>query len=314
MPAEPVSPDRPLLVGAAFALSLLVMLAASVLRRLEGVAAVAAPADLPMVDEVEMPAVAEPEPQPEPVCASWSRSDAVRAVRDAEAAPLQIEPIPATLVMRRSSPRFAPEAPPAPVRRTIGEVDVAMAAERLIAGGAMRAIFVSPEGDEGAAASVLVARDVADAGLRVVLLDLTASGAASRPMLEGTVYTGITNLLVSEAQFGDVIHNDLYSGCHVIPVGTADPVRAMRAAERLPIILDSLTTAYDLVVVECGATDAEGIRRLVVDDTSVLLAAIEPSDEIAEVALELDRQGLGRPIIVSPGEAAPPRRPDRSAA
>jgi Mrp family chromosome partitioning ATPase len=133
-------------------------------------------------------------------------------------------------------------------------------------------------------------------------------------MLEGTVYTGITNLLVSEAQFGDIIHNDLYSGCHVIPVGTADPVRAMRAAERLPIILDSLTTAYDLVVVECGATDAEGIRRLVVDDTSVLLAAIEPSDEIAEVALELDRQGLGHPIIVSPAEAAPPRRPDRSAA
>ena len=51
-------------------------------------------------------------------------------------------------------------------------------------------------------------------------------------------YAGITNLLASEAQFADVIHADLYSDCHVIPVGTADPARAMRAADRLPIIMD----------------------------------------------------------------------------
>ena len=94
----------------------------------------------------------------------------------------------------------------------------------------MRAVFVSPEGDDGAAASVLVAREIADAGLRVVLLDLTASGAASGPMLESRRYPGITNLLVSEAQFADVIHTDLYSSCHVIPVGTANAARAMRAA------------------------------------------------------------------------------------
>ena len=98
---------------------------------------------------------------------------------------------------------------------------------------------------------------MADAGLRVLLLDLTASGAASRPMLESTAYPGITNLLASEAQFSDVIHADLYSDCHVIPVGTADPARAMRAADRLPIIMESLTTAYDVVVVECGPADAE---------------------------------------------------------
>ena len=52
-----------------------------------------------------------------------------------------------------------------------------------------------------------------------------------------------------------MIHADLYSDCHVIPVGTADPVRAMRAADRLPIIMESLTTAYDVVVVECGPAE-----------------------------------------------------------
>src|SRR5690606_29479110 len=111
-------------------------------------------------------------------------------------------------------------------------------------------------GDEAAASSVLVARTVADAGLRVLLLDLTASGAASRPMLDSGLFPGITNLLASEAQFSDVIHPDCYSDCHVLPAGTADPARAMRAADRLPIIMQSLTTAYDLVDVDCGTTDA----------------------------------------------------------
>ena len=39
------------------------------------------------------------------------------------------------------------ELPGEPLRRTIGEVDVERAAESLIAGGVMRAVFVSPEGD-----------------------------------------------------------------------------------------------------------------------------------------------------------------------
>src|SRR5690606_27088649 len=65
-----------------------------------------------------------------------------------------------------------------------GEVDVKAAAKALISAGATRAIFVSPEGDEAAAVAVLVAREIADQGLRVLLLDLTISGAASLPMLE----------------------------------------------------------------------------------------------------------------------------------
>src|SRR5690606_35515291 len=121
----------------------------------------------------------------------------------------------------------------------IGEIGIDRAAEKLMTDGVARTLFVSPEGDEAAASSVLVAREMADAGLRVMLVDLTSSGAASHPMLESTSYFGITNLLVSEARFADVIHGDLYSDCHVIPIGTADLEQAMQAADRLPIILSS---------------------------------------------------------------------------
>ncbi|MEP9389277.1 Wzz/FepE/Etk N-terminal domain-containing protein [Mesorhizobium sp. KR9-304] len=217
----------------------------------------------------------------------------------------------------RRKPVPAPETiEPAAVPAAIGEVGIESAAEMLIAGGATRAIFVSPEGDEGAAAAVMVAREVADAGLRVLLLDLTASGAASRPMLDSVSYPGITNLLAAEAQFTEAIHTDHYSDCHVMPVGTADPVRAMKAADRLPMIMQSLTAAYDVVVVECGASDAEGIRRLVADGTEIMVSVIEPDSETAATAAALKARGYGRVMLVSPADHRSPDAPmpGRSAA
>ncbi|WP_395447280.1 GumC family protein [Aminobacter sp. UC22_36] len=211
-------------------------------------------------------------------------------------------------------PASEPVRPVAPI--THGGISIETAAEKLIAGGAARAIFVSPEGDDAAATAVLVAREVADAGLRVLLLDLTASGAAAGPMLDGGHYPGITNLLASEAQFTDVIRADHYSDCDVMPVGTADPARAMRAADRLPIIMESLTTAYDLVVVECGPADAGEIRRLVGDGTEVLVSFLQHDDEIAYVADGLRAGGYEDVILVTPvGHRLPTTpQPTRSAA
>jgi uncharacterized protein involved in exopolysaccharide biosynthesis/Mrp family chromosome partitioning ATPase len=214
------------------------------------------------------------------------------------------------------APEVEPIVEPAVAQSALGEVGIHRAAEMLIAGGATRAIFVSPEGDEGAATAVMVSREVADAGLRVLLIDLTASGAASRPMLDSVSYPGITNLLASEAQFTEVIHVDHYSECHVMPVGTADPMRAMKAADRLPVIMGSLTEAYDVVVVECGASDAEGIRRLVADGTEIMVSAIEPDDETTATAEALMARGYGRVMLVSPDANGSPDAPvpGRSAA
>ncbi len=258
-----------------------------------------------------------------------------RAMRPSAVAPA---PLPAAVPMRRAEPALdavsAPERPsepvlptpevadlpfPKPVSRTAryGGIDVEQASERLVTGGVTRALFISPEGDEAAAASVLVARDVADSGMRVLLLDLTSSGAASLPMLESVAYAGITNLLASEANFADVIHTDLFSECHIIPVGTADPQRAMRAADRLPIIIESLSAAYDVVIIECGPVDAQGIERLMSSDTQVLVSMIDPEagELAAETAEELRESGIAKPILVSPtGGSKPPAPPGRDAA
>ncbi len=308
VPAEPYFPKILPIVISAFAASLLVMAIVTLLRELFSgramVAAVAAPRYVEREDEAAEAVPVAMAPVPAPLAETPAEE------RTEERKVLGIPQPPAMRAAAAAAAALAPRKP----RRALGEVDVEKAAESLIAGGATRALFVSPEGDEGAAASVLVAREIADAGLRVMLIDLTASGAASRPMLESGNFPGITNLLVSENQFSEVIHADLYSSCSVIPVGTANAARAMRAAERLPMIVQSLSTAYDLVVIECGPTDANGIRRLVAPNTELLVSAIEPSDEVEKAAAGLVAGGFAKPTIVSPVSRLTPPTPDRSVA
>jgi len=333
VPAEPFFPKILPIVGAALVGSILIMSIVTLLQELFSGRAMR-PAEgtrFVPVDDVTMPAVrsaaANDVPPPSAAAAAsaparpvpeTTSSVAAAAPAIAPAAPAKSAAAPQPA--RRASSR--PDIPaslvePAHPRPSIGEVTVESAAEKLIAGGATRAIFVSPEGDEAAATAVLVAREVADAGLRVLLLDLTANGAASRPMLDSGSYPGITNLLASEAQFTDVIHGDLYSDCHVIPVGTADAARAMRAIDRLPIIMNSLTTAYDVVVVECGPADGDSIRRLVAGATEVMVSVIEPGDEaIVRAAADIEAKGFGKPTLVTPAGHVPPSSPmpGRSAA
>lgn len=335
VPSEPYFPKVGPIVGAAAAASLLLAAIFTLLRELfSGRAMRPAPgARFAPIDEVAMPATArqkpdapEPSVRLEPAVASASADRGVEtqwpeAVEEPqmEAQPRPVaEPEPAVKVEPAAEAQSVAE--PEPVaeaqrpRSVLGEIDIEKAAEKLIASGAARAIFVSPEGDEAAASAILVAREVSDAGLRVLLLDLTASGAASRPMLDSGLFPGITDLLASQAQFSDVIHADLYSDCHVIPVGTADPVRAMRAADRLPIIMQSLTTAYDLVVVECGPADAQGISRLGGEATEVFLSMLEPDDEVTKAAVKLIESGYPDLTLVTPLGHEPPGTPGRRSA
>ncbi|TPI52629.1 chain-length determining protein [Mesorhizobium sp. B3-1-7] len=319
VPSQPYFPKIGPITGAAAAASLLLMAIGTLLGELFSGRAMgpAAGARFADIEQVAMPAtrvepmVAEAHGEARAFAPS-EEAEPGHSIAESELprpAEHELAEVRAAAVKQAEPSESAPE----PRQSRLGEIDVDKAAEKLIASGAARAIFVSPEGDEAAASAVLVAREVSDAGLRVLLLDLTASGAASRPMLDTSLFPGITNLLASEAQFSDVIHPDLYSDAHVIPVGTADPVRAMRAADRLPIIMQSLTTAYDLVVVECGPADAQGIGRLVGDGTEVFLSMLEADDQVTQAAVKLIENGypnltLVTPVGHEPGDPLPGRR------
>ncbi len=222
--------------------------------------------------------------------------------------PQHTEAAPAELVRERQETSLMSLAPEEPAEPSVDpEHTIKAMCDRLIDKGASRAVIVSPEGDEAAASSVLIAREMADRGLRSILLDLTQTGAASHPMVDGLALPGITNLLASQAQFADIIQNDPYSNAHVIPNGTADAQTAMKAVERLPIILNALTTAYDVVIVECGPADAKGIGRLVTPGAEIIISVIDPADaSIVKCAAALQDAGYEDLLIVTPVGSVPP--------
>ncbi len=156
-------------------------------------------------------------------------------------------------------------------------------ADELVASGCQRAIFISPEGDLGAAGAVMIARRMADDGLAVIMVDLTTSAIATRTMLDETNSPGLTDLLCGEASLSDSIQNDLYSDAKIVGRGIASSAKAMRNAERLPEILEQINETCDILVVECGAADLDMLDLVTSKDvqTSIIVSAIKANDAAA---------------------------------
>ena len=150
-------------------------------------------------------------------------------------------------------------------------------ADELVASGCQRAIFISPEGDPGAAGAVMVARRMADEGLKVMVVDLTTSAVATRSMLDDANAAGFTNLLCGDTALTDCVQQDLYSDAFIVPRGSASTAKAMRNADRLPEILGRLNETCEILVVECGAADLDMLDFVVDDETqtSIIVSAVK---------------------------------------
>ncbi|NYJ09985.1 uncharacterized protein involved in exopolysaccharide biosynthesis/Mrp family chromosome partitioning ATPase [Rhizobium leguminosarum] len=255
-----------------------------------------------------------------------------RALRPVDAAPETIEA--ETLVEERVAPQAAPVV--AAVRKPIqpsmlaivgdedetdaiedteaaeelpeddNEFSVASVADYLTGSRAPLAIAISPTGDNGSAATVLLTRMLADAGRRVILIDMTGSGHPTELMAEDQAVPGVTDLLCGEAAFGDTIHSDRLSDAHLIPQGQSDVRRAMRGVDRLSLLLDALAAAYDLVVVECGSADVAGVSRLTRSrDVEIILSLPEIEETIfVTLMTEFQAAGYERVVLMSSGEGA----------
>ncbi|WP_306118580.1 MULTISPECIES: Wzz/FepE/Etk N-terminal domain-containing protein [unclassified Roseitalea] len=179
----------------------------------------------------------------------------------------------------------------------------------LIRRGAGRVLVVAPI--EGAADrnGVDLARRIDAKGLRSILVDLTGTGTAGAHMLEDPLVPGINDLLAADASYHDVIHPDRASRAHVVPAGLIDPERALAGIDRLPGVLDGLASVYDIVVVDCGMTDAQGLRALVSTDAELVLSIDETVGERAtQTARDLAENGFDDLLILvadSDGETGP---------
>lgn len=196
------------------------------------------------------------------------------------------------------------------------DYSIAAVADYLVENEIPVAISVSPSGDRGSAATVMLARRIAQQNRKTLIIDLTGSACPTRLMAQSQFLPGITDLLVGDAAFGDIIHGDRLSDAHIIPRGNANIRRAMRGIDRLAMVVDSLSDAYDTVIVECGAAEVEGVRRLTRDQQMDIILSLPGADEdeVVDLLTAFGDAGYSE-IVLMTGEAKePPGHPGRRAA
>lgn len=208
----------------------------------------------------------------------------------------------------------AMDVPPAQPTEEPDEFSVASVADFLLEQQSRIAFAISPSGDDGSEGTVALARELADRGHRTVLVDMTGSACPTRLMASWRDLSGITDLLTGEAAFADCIHPDRASAADIVPQGNADIRQAMRGADRLSMIVDALSDVYDLVLVECGPANAEGVARLSRNDRhEIILSAPQPeAQELAEIMIAFEEVGYRDLILLSVKN--PPERKTRNAA
>lgn len=208
------------------------------------------------------------------------------------------------------------EATPEDVAASHAALSLEAVRDYLLRREAPIAVAVSPTGDEGSTATVLLAREISEAGRSVVLVDMTGSGCPTRLMAESVSLPGVTDLLCGTTPFGETIHPDRLSDAHIIPQGTADAEQAMRGADRLTMILDALSGAYEVVLVECGQAQAAGLGRLTRGGTSEVILSLPQASaaEIAELLEDYAEAGYRHPLVMSADIAGRPSRSGRYAA
>ena len=279
----PVVPYYPMIlpiVGATFVAGLLLLSIFVLLRELfSGRAFITADGrKVAAVEEIEMPVIAAAaEAAAAPPRRSWGKPPVSETRKSEEAFPM--------IKQHETKPR--------------NPNGLEAVADLLAGGKQKRIVVVSPEGDKASAGAVRLLREFADRGKRVILVDMTANGTVGLAMLDGAHLPGITELLSGERRFNEVIHSDRFSQAHVIPLGAVDPEIAMRAADRLPLILDALETVYDFVVVECGPSSSKQIKPIADGPASVVLSIVDPDDRgVALAALDLDQGGYEDVVIL----------------
>ncbi len=213
------------------------------------------------------------------------------------------------------------EAPEPAADETVAEEDednysVASVARHMIENNISVAVSVSPSGDRGSTATVMLARRIAEEHRKTLIIDLTGSACPTRLMAQSVHLPGITDLLVGDAAFSDIIHGDRLSTAHIIPRGNANIKRAMRGIDRLAMVIASLSDAYDAVIVECGPAEVEGVRRLTHGQETDIILSIPGADEdeIVELIGAFGEAGYNEIVLMTGEGSEPPRHPGRKAA
>ncbi len=133
-----------------------------------------------------------------------------------------------------------------------------------------RVVVASPGGDSGSRSVWMLGRSLAQAGRNVLVIDLGGGGLTSQEMLGSSGLPGLFDMITGYAAFEDVLFRDRVSNAHVIPAGNLTGVDNPPDLEDVSIVIDTIARSYELVIIDCGDTDTNGIEA--VSDQSDIVA------------------------------------------
>ena len=176
--------------------------------------------------------------------------------------------------------RMMPSEPTlAPLIASESERSLARISNEIVTGGKRR-ILVTLAEQEGAGgrplAAAALARALARADRRTVLIDLRGDGANGAAMGEGSDLPGFTDLFDGGASFAQVIFRDRRSRAHFIPVGRLPITPDALTGERMATILAALDHTYDHLIVDAGDELIDGIAPSV--DTVMVVSEFGAAD------------------------------------
>lgn len=208
--------------------------------------------------------------------------------------------------MMPAEPTLAPEAIDC-VEESLRDI-----AHQIVAAGLKRVLVTLAEGSDTEGrplGAVALARALARADGRVVLVDFRGDGADAQSMGEGSDLPGFADLFDGDASFAQVIFRDRKSRVHFIPAGRKPLTPRLLDADHLETILAALSLTYDyllidaaddmipvvgpastaaMVVSEFASADPRTARAFdrinAVSDAPILLLVVDPAEAPAEPA------------------------------
>jgi len=176
---------------------------------------------------------------------------------------------------------------------------VAAVTEHLLQIGAKRVVVVPDEPGNDGRATMTLARQLAERGARVVLVDMTEEGSVSQSMLGTRNTAGIGELITEGCDLGEALHRDTGSRVHVIPTGRTAASASPQTTSKLATVLRALRHSYDYVIVDRGMTELVGLDRVFDSESVVAISSkqnIETAKRLHDILL---RGGYGDAMIMS---------------
>ena len=142
-------------------------------------------------------------------------------------------------------------------------------------------------------AAMAMARSAAEAGKRVVLVDLARTASLIGGLAGVPAGPGLTDLISGTAAFTKVIARDTGSPAHILRYGlNHSPAATALINERLSSVLAALSQSYDLVLVNMGELSGDSLGYMQKCQAALLMTPPERQDDGAAVLQLLTESGL----------------------